>query len=369
MAIRAWHSRLGLQVIQQTADSLNPTKQISYVLDLTKQYHNLVQMNDGAKTQSYTWDDNVAFADGNAYLQDELGSPLRYVDSSGNTIDSYGYDVFGDDLYGNQGMAQPFGFTGYTADSIAGTYFAQAREYMPQNGRFAGEDAAKYGDNWYAYCSSNPLSFVDPLGLCEVETMSLEHWNAHRRMAAESWSSYSLDKDLRRRFSEVNMFTNRQIRDIMSQADARNHIRATITDLYTGLSFNIIMSRPGEGSHSDWSPLTQYDTNTIKEIVNPERDVNCYDWNCMSSWPNFAHRAGVLTIEGQHTAMAFHLTPHSSVMPGANPGSLSYAGRGDDDRWLVGGHMCMYFIDSGANYHFTERSRVYTKDAFTFFNR
>jgi len=32
------------------------------------------------------------------------------------------------------------GYTGYTADNVTGTYFAQAREYMPQVGRFNGVD-------------------------------------------------------------------------------------------------------------------------------------------------------------------------------------------------------------------------------------
>ena len=38
---------------------------------------------------------------------------------------------------------QPFGYTGYRYDKVADTYFAQAREYMPGVGRFAGEDWIK----------------------------------------------------------------------------------------------------------------------------------------------------------------------------------------------------------------------------------
>ena len=160
-----YYNGFGHRVGKQVADNLSPTKHISYVLDLTKQYHNLLQMQDDTQTQNYTWDNNVAFADGNAYLQDELGSPLRYIDNTGSTIDSYGYSEFGDDLYGNQGIKQPFGYTGYTADHISSTYFAQAREYMPHVGRFAGEDIVKDGSNWYTYCYGNPLKYVDNNGL------------------------------------------------------------------------------------------------------------------------------------------------------------------------------------------------------------
>jgi len=191
--------RIGKQITdsKQTPDALNPTKHISYILDQTKQYHNLLQMHDDTGTQRYTWDGNVAFADGNAYLQDELGSPLRYVDGTGATIDSYGYNEFGGDLYGNQGNEQPFGYTGYTADIIAGTYFAQAREYVPHAGRFIAEDKhwntgnMIYGDaaelmphgaklpnyraimqraNLYGYCSNNPIMYFDPTGMCEDDS-------------------------------------------------------------------------------------------------------------------------------------------------------------------------------------------------------
>ena len=58
------------------------------------------------------------------YLQDELGSPIRLTDKDGDLKDSYGYDEFGQDLYGNQGTMQPFGYTGYQLDRIAETYYA-----------------------------------------------------------------------------------------------------------------------------------------------------------------------------------------------------------------------------------------------------
>ena len=76
----------------------------------------------------------------NYYFQDELGSPLRIEDSFGTIKENYGYGAFGEDLYQNQGEIQPFGYTGYQRDEIAGTYYAQAREYLAESGRFAGQD-------------------------------------------------------------------------------------------------------------------------------------------------------------------------------------------------------------------------------------
>ena len=101
------------------------------------------------------------------YLQDELGSPIHLLDEEGNMRENYGYDEFGQDLYRNQGQIQPFGYTGYQSDRIAETYYAQAREYRAELGRFAGVDiikgfaAAPYTLNEYGYCWGNQMVLVD----------------------------------------------------------------------------------------------------------------------------------------------------------------------------------------------------------------
>jgi RHS repeat-associated protein len=172
------------------ANRLNPVKNISYVLDLTKQYHNLLQKSEDEQIKNYIWDQNVVAesdsGESNFYLQDELGSPLRFTGTDGTLMDSYAYDEFGNDPIGNQGVMQPFGFTGYRFDSVAQIYFAQAREYMPETGRFAAKDthwnpnnmiyvdnndlvpdtnAIRQSANLYVYCLNNPILFTDPLGL------------------------------------------------------------------------------------------------------------------------------------------------------------------------------------------------------------
>ena len=104
------------------------------------------------------------------YLQDDLGSPIRLLNGSGELTESYGYDEFGQDLYGNQGIVQPFGYTGYQHDQISHTYFAQAREYKSEVGRFTGQDIIKgfviapYTLNAYVYCWNNSEKHVDPDG-------------------------------------------------------------------------------------------------------------------------------------------------------------------------------------------------------------
>ena len=156
-------SRIDLEIGNQ--------RQISYTIDLTREYHNLLERSEGDSTQTYFWDGNVASYEENGqrsfYLQDELGSPLRIEDETGRTRESYGYGAFGEDLYGNQGELQPFGYTGYQKDRVAGTYYAQAREYQADKGRFAGEDKLTgitihpITFNRYIYCINIPLNKTD----------------------------------------------------------------------------------------------------------------------------------------------------------------------------------------------------------------
>ena len=167
----------------------NPVRETEYLLDLTKPYHNLLEQRETTEgetaSQTYTWDSNVVYAtegeSAHIYLQDELGSPVRLIGIQKNGEEEsrvpeirqmvYGYDEFGNDLYGTQGEVQPFGYTGYQKDIVANTYFAQAREYMPQIGRFAGNDFVAGNIlepatlNRYWYCKYSPLNWVDLDGL------------------------------------------------------------------------------------------------------------------------------------------------------------------------------------------------------------
>ena len=147
------------------------SRQITYTLDLTWQYYTLLERTEESQSQRYFWDGNVAAyeekGERNYYLQDALGSPLRIEDSAGTIKESYGYGAFGEDLYQNQGKMQPFGYTGYQRDSVSGTYYAQAREYLAESGRFAGQDLivgfTEYPKtlNRYNYCWNNSLIYVD----------------------------------------------------------------------------------------------------------------------------------------------------------------------------------------------------------------
>ena len=158
-----------------------------YILDLTRPYDNLLAT-EGAQNQSFVWGNELLSASGDGsfhYLTDHLGSPIRLVGET--EIDTLAYDEFGVLLVGAKNIHQPFGFTGYQSDWVSGLYYAQARYFEPNSGRFTAQDThwnpgnMIFGDipgnrsvpdmdaiiqsaNLYAYCGNNPIAFYDLTG-------------------------------------------------------------------------------------------------------------------------------------------------------------------------------------------------------------
>ena len=184
--------RVGKEEYKSTThgvDIPNPEKKISYLIDMTRNYHNMLERETETvkdieeieavyahnDKETFIWDGKITgrITDDkyDYYLKDELGSTIRLIDEEGEVEDSYGYDEFGNDLYDNQGVTQPFGYTGYQIDSISDTYYAQVREYDPKSGRFEGRDRVGgfvndlFTQNRYTYCFNNSMTFVDQNGL------------------------------------------------------------------------------------------------------------------------------------------------------------------------------------------------------------
>ena len=156
-----------------------PEQTIRYTLDVTRQYHNLLQKTENNVEQTYFWDGNVTGMEEEGrehfYFQDDLGSPMRLADEAGRSEETYGFDEFGNDIRTAKDIfkdsLQNFGFTGYQMDSAGGLYFAQARRYDAGAGRFISEDLIKghiavpYTMNHYSYCFNRPMDLVDLNGM------------------------------------------------------------------------------------------------------------------------------------------------------------------------------------------------------------
>ena len=174
------------------------SKETAYILDFTKNYHNLLQKEERGNVQSYIWDSEVLFMEENgerySYLNDMQGSAMRLLNHGGEDVISYRYDEFGTDLLGNQGQLQPFGYTGYQRDTVAGTYYAQAREYDAWSGRFTGEDVVKgsvyfpISINRYLYCQNQPINYIDLNGLSREDAR--EYMKEYGKEGSERNSDY-----------------------------------------------------------------------------------------------------------------------------------------------------------------------------------
>jgi RHS repeat-associated protein len=105
------------------------------------------------------------------YHQDALGSVVMLTGHNGQVVERYEYDVYGIAYNGkfDHGLAgmggNSYGFTGKRYEPEMGIYSFAFRDYNPQNMRWMTEDPIKDGINWYEYCGSDPVNWVDPLGL------------------------------------------------------------------------------------------------------------------------------------------------------------------------------------------------------------
>ena len=153
------YNGLGFRISRETDE-----RSVDYILDQTMLYNNILEEAD----KDYVWaDDTLIATSENIILSDRLNTPIRYTGQNDSVMS---YDEFG------LPITMPtdcISYTGYRYDDISGTYFAQAREYMPETGRFVSRDLLKgrverpVSLNEYAYCHGNPIGFVDLNGMKE----------------------------------------------------------------------------------------------------------------------------------------------------------------------------------------------------------
>ena len=114
------------------------------------------------------------------YAHNHLYSPVALIDNSGNVIERYEYDVYGNctiyepdfsDTRSSSSYNNVIAFTGQRLDNLDSGNLCQMyykkRYYGPGTGRFLQRDPIgnKYSMNLYGYVDSKPVKYVDPYGL------------------------------------------------------------------------------------------------------------------------------------------------------------------------------------------------------------
>ena len=99
------------------------------------------------------------------YHSNERGDIELITDESGNIVNRYSYDAFGNIDESEEMIGNRYTFNGQVYDRATEQYYLRKRFYNPTVCRFTQEDEYR-GDglNLYVYCSNNPIMYDDPSG-------------------------------------------------------------------------------------------------------------------------------------------------------------------------------------------------------------
>ncbi len=122
---------------------------------------------------------------------DGLGSTMAMTDPSGNVLNKYAYDPFGN-LSSNftETIPNPFRYVGRfgVMDESNGLLYMRARYYSPEVARFISKDPIGLagGLNMYAYVRNNPVRLIDPTGLYSPNV--LDYLTRYGNWGGPHWS-------------------------------------------------------------------------------------------------------------------------------------------------------------------------------------
>lgn len=106
------------------------------------------------------------------YHYNFTGHTVAMTDANGDIVNKYAYTPFGILADSEETVPNPFRYAGKfgVMDDENGLLYMRARYYDFDGGRFITKDPIGFagGVNLYAY-TTNPVNWVDPLGLCDME--------------------------------------------------------------------------------------------------------------------------------------------------------------------------------------------------------
>ena len=109
------------------------------------------------------------------YIYNKQGDVIAIIDTLGNTMVEYRYDVWGCHLVTGSmsntlGKENPFRYRGYVYDNETGFYYLKTRYYCPEVNCFINDDIlvssapSILGKNMFRYCLNNPIQAIDSDG-------------------------------------------------------------------------------------------------------------------------------------------------------------------------------------------------------------
>jgi RHS repeat-associated protein len=121
------------------------------------------------------------------FITDALGSIIKIVDTSGDMVNEYVYDSFGNMVSKTEGVTNYYTYTGREWDPETGLFYYRMRYYDSATGRFLNQDPLGHsqGPNFYAYTGNNPVIYTDSFGLWLPSGHTDLTWRAMRAFEGE----------------------------------------------------------------------------------------------------------------------------------------------------------------------------------------
>ena len=139
------------------------------------------------------------------YSKDVQGSVVAILNNSGKCEQSYSYTDYGETQKNiDSKFYNEICYTGGIYDENTGLYYLNARYYDSNDGEFLSQDTYRGTetdkDTWnlYAYCSGNPINYVDPSGHKKNRNSGQYYpagaWDSIREQEAKKYTYYNTNK-------------------------------------------------------------------------------------------------------------------------------------------------------------------------------
>ena len=131
---------------------------------------------------------NLSTGETHYYHFDHNANTMALSNENGEVTDRLDYTPYGQLIYSEGNTDTPFLFAGQlgaVTELSTGLIHMRARHYSPILQRFIQSDPIQFagGTNWHLYAGGNPISYIDPTGLCRdnVQNTQLEQrdWFIH----------------------------------------------------------------------------------------------------------------------------------------------------------------------------------------------
>lgn len=166
-------------VMQET----DGTQELYFLYDDSNQPYALIYKSSATAEPSFYY-----------YLLNVQGDVIALMNANGTIVAEYQYDPWGvptvktaSNAQGSDaaiGNVNPLRYRGYYYDTETGFYYLQSRYYDPVIGRFISADnymstgQGFIGCNMFAYCTNNPVCYVDEDGSVAVAAIAVANsWN------------------------------------------------------------------------------------------------------------------------------------------------------------------------------------------------